>query len=398
MMQRLARRTVGAAALLVLLGTSCSHGSNAARPEPSSTTGSAPPGTTLAPVAVPTVPHGTVSVVPSDVPKNCSVDVTRQLQAWVDATPDNATLLFARKGCYRIDETLHFDQRHNLLVDGNGATLRAFARGTRNRAHVLVQTSDNVTIQDLTVHGANPHAGVSRGSHVAALEAQAGFQISGSSRVMLQGVAASDVYGDFVYIGPLDHRPSHNVTVSRSRFARSGRQGISITSAANVMIADNTISGAPLSLIDLEANSRSDMLQHIAILRNVTGSAHDFWLADKGANATIGDVEISDNRMMQPTGGLIFVYGDNPPLRGPFVIDGNQFIASNAVHDEGSKGAFFFANATGVTLHNNHVTFLDQMLAVELRGSHHVAVIQNQFDGASYVLLPQDGSTDYHVS
>ena len=399
-MPTLGRGAVSAAALLALVATSCSHDTKTARPAPPSSASSAAPATTASsvPVPAPTLPNGHVSVVPSSIRADCSVDVTHELQAWIDATPDDATLRLGARACYRVDETLAIKNRDDILFSGNGATLRAFTRGTRNRAHLLVSGSDNVTIQDVTVHGANPHAGARRDAYVPSLEAQAAFQVSGSSRVRLERVAASDVYGDFVYIGPIGANPSTDVTVEESRFTRSGRQGIAISDAVNVEVGDNSISGAGLSLIDLEANSRSATIRHIEILRNVTGAARHFWLADKGADAAIGDVEITGNRMAQPTGGLFFIYGRRPPLRGPFLIQGNQFIASDAVHDENSAGAFFFANATGIDIRNNTVRFLDRMPAVELRDSHHVSISQNRFDGASVVLLPRDGSTDYHVS
>ncbi len=405
-------------AVLGLCATSCSHDSGrsraAARSAPtvssSATTSTAAPPTGTAPtvpaarrirgsrVQLPRLPSGGVVAVPATIPADCSIDVTRALEAWIERTPDNTTLRFGRRACYRIDETIVITRRHRLLFDGNGATLRAFTGGTRTRAQLYVSEGSDITVQNLTLRGANPDAGAHKGAYVPALEGQAGFWISGAARVHLDGIAVFDTYGDFVYIGSAHGRPSADIAVERSRFSRSGRQGITVTSGINIAIADNVIAEAARSLIDLEANTRTASIRRVDILRNATGAAPNFWLANKGHDASIGDISVVGNHMSTATGGLVFVYGENVRPRGPYLFESNRFIAADRTHDEHSSGAFFFAYAERVTIHDNSVTFSPGTPAVELRGTHHVAVTQNHFRGAGTVLLPRDGSSDYHVS
>jgi hypothetical protein len=332
------------------------------------------------------------------IPKNCSVDVTGRLQLWINATPDNSTLRLAPNACYRIDGTLTFRHRQHLRLDGDGSTLRAVATGNRTRSQVLLRASTNITVQDLIVRGADPHAGATEGAYVARLEAQHAFDVQGSSRVLLLHVQGYDVYGDFVYIGVGEKRPSENVTVSKSAFARSGRQGISVTDGVNVAIVDNTIGGAARSLFDLEANTSSASIRHVLFIGNTTGPARNFWLANKGSDANIGDIRFVGNRMVGSTRGLVFIYSTGTSTRGPYVFEGNDFAAAGKLGDEGSKGAFFFANARDVVISGNRVTFAPGMIAIELRNTHHVTVSGNRFGGEGRLLLPTQGSSDYHIS
>ncbi len=323
------------------------------------------------------------------------------MQAWINLAPDNSTISLLPKGCYRIDGTITLMNRSHLTLEGNDATLKALTTGDRTRRQVLVSGGTDITVKDLTVQGANPGAGAVRGAYHSALEAQHAFAISGATNVLLDRVQASDLYGDFVYIGRggPDHQPSQNVTVSNSKFARSGRQGISITDARNVTIESNVIEGAARSLFDIEPNTKDDVVRSIRIVDNVTGAATNFWLADKGSAADVGDIEISNNLMTAGTGGLLFVFARQGAYRGPFSIVGNRFIAQDHVHDEGSSGAFFFAHAANVTIENNTVTFPKgaAMPAVELRDSHHVMVTGNTFTNAGRTVLATAGSSDFVI-
>jgi hypothetical protein len=397
-------RRVAVMAMAMALIASCSGGKRSSTPKTSvPAASSAAPSTVPAPlpktsVALPRVPGDRISPVPTTIAANCSTDVTKQLQAWIDATPDNATLRFGAGACYRLDGTLRVSARHRLVLDGNGATLRAVTKGTLLRVHVQVERGSDITIKRLSVRGASPNAGASRSAYDGRFEGQAGFRISGATRVLLDRVAASDVYGDFVYVGPAGRVPSQDVTVEGSTFARSSRQGMSITAGVNVAFRNNLITDAGLTMFDLEANSRSALIQHVEIMGNVTGAAHTYWFANKGRDAKVGDIRIVGNTMRAPSGGLMFVYGQQLPYRGPFVVENNQFVAGNAVHDEGAKGAFLFAHAQDVTIRNNVVSFVSGMPAVELRDAHHVVVSGNQFRGAGELVLRRNGSTDVHVA
>jgi len=344
--------------------------------------------------------------VPTSIHGNCSIDVTSELQSWLDSTPDDARLEFRRGACFRIEGTLVLKARHDLVIDGLGATLKATTRGSggrlqvRARSQVSVVNSSAVTIRDLDVHGANPHAGTSVNAYQPALEAQHAFNLLGDDRVTLEHVEASDVYGDFVYIGGSATGPSEHITVSESRFERSGRQGISVTNADDVQIVRNTIGEVARSLIDLEPNLPSQEARDIRIVGNTTGAARNFWLADKGSGFNVGNVTVTDNVMQAATGGLVFVYGPKRAKRGPFVFTGNVFQVTGAVTDEQATGAFFFANAADVSITDNQLTVPPEraMPAVELRATNDVVISRNRFAGTAKPLLSDSSSTGVRLT
>ena len=155
--------------ILVVFANGCSRDSSAPQ---SSTSRSSAVASSSRPGASPSNSSppspGPTSTAPRTIAADCSVDVSAALQAWLQSVPDGSTILLAKNACYRIESTVEFRDRHDLLVEGNNATLRAFTAGTggrlaiRGRSHFAIVGSTNVTIRDLVVRGANPHAGSSR--------------------------------------------------------------------------------------------------------------------------------------------------------------------------------------------------------------------------------------------
>ncbi|HEX5094492.1 MAG TPA: hypothetical protein VFX21_00700, partial [Acidimicrobiia bacterium] len=189
-----------------------------------------------------TEPTGPVRRVPDAIASDCSVDVASQLSDWIDAAPRGSRLELAPDGCYRIDGTVALENKRDILLDGKGATLEAKTTGDRTRSHLKLERCVNVIVRNLTVHGANPDAGATRAAYHEDLEAQHAFELLGVRNVLLDAVQATDTYGDFVYVGNSRSRDSEHVAVTRSTFARSGRQGMSVTDGTDVAIVGNDIS------------------------------------------------------------------------------------------------------------------------------------------------------------
>ncbi len=319
--------------------------------------------------------------VPGTVAADCSRDVTKALSDWIAGVPDGSTLSFAGHGCYRIDGTLLFEKRHDLTFEGNGATLKAGTDGDRDRVHLLFLGGGGITIRDLTVKGANAKAGATAAAYRPDRAFQHAFAFRGVDGAVLDHVAASALYGDFVYVGDdVDtHEWSHDITVEHSHFDGSGRQGISVTAGDHVTIEHNVIRNVARSMFDLEPNSDGGGAKQITIADNVTGRATNFWIASKGSSDDLGNITVRDNVMQQPTGGLIWVYGVLPDYRGPFTITGNTLRTTGEVNDEETRGAFFFARCDGVTISDNKVLLPSGggMPVVEVRDSRHVELASN---------------------
>jgi hypothetical protein len=93
-------------------------------------------------------------------------------------------------------------------------------------------------------------------------------------RVVIEGLESSGHGGDGFYIGGLSGNPSTDITIQGCRADNNRRQGISITSARRVYVADcelmNTNGTAPEFGVDLEPNEPVDVLDHIVLLRPQT--------------------------------------------------------------------------------------------------------------------------------
>jgi parallel beta-helix repeat protein len=344
--------------------------------------------------------QGRSHAIPRSIASDCSTDVTAELQSWFDQLPDHVTAELRTDGCYRVEGTVELAERRNFVLDGNGATLKATTVGAggrlavRQRSQLNIVGSDDVTVRNLIVRGANPHAGIAAAAYQPDLEAQHAFSLHGDDGVILDRVQAYDVYGDFVYIGGMGRTPSRHITVENSRFARNGRQGISITNSDDIVITGNDIRDVRRSLFDLEPNRRADEARHVRIDDNVTGRAVNYWLADKGSGVNIGDVTVSRNVMQEPTGALVIVYGPASGRRGPFTFVDNTFRTTGAVSDENAAGAFLFAYASGIRLDGNVVRVppARRLVGVELRSAADVVIVDNRFVGATKPLLADAAS------
>jgi Right handed beta helix region len=351
-------------------------------------------------------PTGKTYPAPRSIASDCSADVTAALTKWITSVPDNSTLRLGERACYRVDGSFTIANRETLLVDGNGATIKATTKGSRIRVHIGIADSENIIVRNLTVRGANPRAGATPDAYDPELEAQHGFSLGSVRHVLLDKVQAYDVYGDFVYVsstgrGPNRDQPSDNVAVVRSRFARNGRQGIAITNGRNVTVENNDISDVARSLFDLEPNVERNSVRAVRIEGNTTGAAVNFWIAAKGAGNQMGDIVVRGNTMRAPTGGLVFVFGgDRGGARGPFTFEGNKLRITGAVTDEEAVGAFFFAHTDRIEIRDNQLDLPRgrDMPVAELRSCRHVVVEGNRVENEGRLVVADGSSADVHAS
>jgi hypothetical protein len=240
--------------------------------------------------------------VPADLARDCSVDVTAGLDRWLASVPDGATAQLAG-GCYRIDGTVTLQDRHDLIVDGGGATFSAVSptgdlttadqpsKAARTRSHWRLSGGSGITLRALTIQGANPSGGTAPDGYVEKLEAQHGIDIAGTQAVDIDHVAINDVFGDFVYFGPSPARNGQPAVFSGGRvhdstMVRNGRQGIAITGGKGIQIDHNTIGDTRRATFDLEPN--------------------------EGAGWGIDDVTITDNEIGPGRLNLVSMAGAGP--------------------------------------------------------------------------------------
>ncbi len=236
-----------------------------------------------------------VVTISSRINAKGTADVSAQMAAFFRSVPNGSVVELARNGRYRMDQTLVLSGRHNLTIHGNGALFFARTPGDAHRSNVRIQNSSGIVIFNLAVRGANPHAGVSRAAYQTRREHQHGFEVLSGSNIGLVGVTATDVYGDFVYLGRSPHGPwTSGVLIVGGHFARNGRQGITLAAARNVDIERNRISDVRMDTIDLEPNGAGAGVDHVMIRNNAVGVGRLLFVGADGSGP-VDDVTISGN-------------------------------------------------------------------------------------------------------
>jgi len=232
---------------------------------------------------------------PASIDATGKIDVTAEMQAFLDGAADGMHIQFDRAARYRIEGTLALKHRTGLVLDGRGTQFFATTPGDRTRSQFDILDSNSITVCGLVLHGANPSAGTGPDAYVAALEAQHGFNVVGSQHVTIDGVTVTDVYGDFVYFGG----GSRFGTVVNSHLQRNGRQGISVTNGQDILIQMNTISDTRRATFDIEPNVAGDVIQRVRAVDNQIGAGRLNLLSSAGAAATIADISLERNHVMR---------------------------------------------------------------------------------------------------
>jgi len=332
--------------------------------------------------------------VPAAIASDCSVDVTQALAAWIASVANHSTLVFREGGCYRVDGTLRIDDRTGLVFEGRGATLKAVEEADPRRRHILASGGGDLVFRNLTVVGNHPHGGTSVEAYSAAREFQHAFALAGVQGARLERIRASDVWGDFVYIGP-DLRGgrtvwSRNVAVENSTFERNGRQGIAIVAGEDILISNNRLDQVRRATFNMEPTTEEWGARRVRIVNNVTGRGRLLWFSSVGAGSNVSDIVIAGNTMQESTGTpVVHMVAPHGARRGPVLIENNTFSVGGS-----PAPGFRFGRVSGITIRNNRATFAAKrlMTAVGLEDAHQVTIQGNRFCGAARVVSAEGSS------
>ena len=288
--------------------------------------------------------------VPASIDATGKTDVSFEMALFFALARDGATIVFPQGGRYWMDDTLVLDNRHHLTIDGNGATFFVKSAGDLHRSNILLEDSADITIEHLTVQGANPDGGAADDAYQPSKEHQHGFELLSDTYVDLDDVAATDTYGDFVYVGNLEDAPDSNaIEVENSSFARNGRQGISLAAAHNVLITQNTFSDMRMSTFDFEPVGPDQDVQHVTIQNNTIGAGRLLWVAAEGTGEA-SHVAITGNNLH--TQALqAWVENDQPGLRDDWKVIGNT---SDTTFGSPQAAAMLISHVNGLTISEQH--------------------------------------------
>jgi hypothetical protein len=221
----------------------------------------------------------------------------------------------------------------------------------RQRIHVHISGGSGITIRNLNVRGANPNAGMREEAYVSALEAQHAFSINRATDIELDHVRATDVYGDFVYVGGgYGQEWNRNIHIHDSHFERNGRQGIAVTRGQGVLIERNYIGDTRRATFDFEPSSLDGGALEVVIRDNEIGPGRLAFLAAKGVGPNISFTV--ENNILHRGMGTTVRTGLNglQYRRGPIRIVGN--ISDYEIGS--SSPAFEFHRVDGVVVRDNY--------------------------------------------
>lgn len=241
----------------------------------------------------------------STIAADCSVDVTDELNEVIAAAPEGSNLELRPGGCYRVDDTLFFNDRQGLTVSGNGASFDgSYVDGERERRHIRIRGGGALVFEDLAVLGSRCTAPPCEGPGLLERERQHGFAVENVQGITIQRVTIMNVWGDFVYIGQKgDGDRSSDVAILNNLFRNSGRQGIAPSGVSGLEVRSNVIFDAGRTVFDFEAEG--DGAEDVLLVDNDVVRPDNATLnvncADRGTGKVLnkGPISLVGNRIYQ---------------------------------------------------------------------------------------------------
>jgi hypothetical protein len=274
-----------------------------------------------------------------------ATDVTAELQALFDRTPNGGVVRLARDGDYRVEGTIMLSDRHNLVIEGNGARIFATTTGEPDRNQFQIRGGSWIKVRNLEIQGSHPHGGLD--GYVRELEFQAAMTIAGVTDIELDRVNIHDTYGDSIFIDRRledDDRDTVGVWIHDSTFARNGRQGIAVIDGRDIVIERNRFTHMARGTVDLEPVGEL-AVENVHIIDNHVGPGRLLFVPMAGG-APVNRVVIARNTLR---GRVLSVSAKTPPGQRR-----QQFWVVDNTTDEPVNGpSVEFFRVDGASVHGN---------------------------------------------
>jgi hypothetical protein len=329
-------------------------------------TGSAPAVVVAAATSASPITVRTVNV-PSSIDANGTTDASAALNAFLKGVPDKSIVVFKARGTYRLDRAIHLIDRHDLLLNGNGATLRMAGCDVEESAYLLDgRPSTRITILNFTMVGDNADAGTAA-AYVGGCESAMGVAIYGAQDIIVSKVTISSVHAECVYIdaggNPRGTRPwADRITFKDSTCRLNGRMGVAIVAASHVTVVRNTFDDIAISVFDIEPTQPDGGATYISLTDNVINGYGESsrwtpWVLEGSAygmtSTIVHDVTLARNRVhgMTRAGNT----GTSAGLRVKAVTEtwARFSIRDNISTVTGSGPTMYFQYVDGLTVSGN---------------------------------------------
>lgn len=255
-------------------------------------------------------------LIPNSIDATGALDVTLDMQAFLDSVPDGSDILFPTGASYRIEGSLYLENRNNLKFRGRGARVFATTDGStapvsnlpaaitflwpRKRGQFILRGGSGYIFTDLVVQGANPYNWEQEESYNALYEAQHCFDIEGTHGVLIWRCEMKNPWGDFVYCGmwtAYNSDWSYDITVIGNEMHDNGRQGVSFVGTRNVVVEDNHIYNTRRATFDIEPDGTTSGSYDLHIRKNRVEQGRLLFVASGGQPGDIHNVIIEGNTL-----------------------------------------------------------------------------------------------------
>lgn len=240
-------------------------------------------------------------------------DISAALNAYLLSVPDGSTIQFPVAADYTLSQGIQLSNRHNLILDGRGTTLRvqAGASGASQLASSIITGhayggsfslgATDIQIHDFVLVGNNPTPGV----FTPGTEAQANLEMTGCTRLEVYNITGSGAWGDFIFVEDIIDGWFHACTGTNS-----GRNGVSVISGTRVLVESSTFTTNGYNMFDIEPNNSSQACTNITIRNNTGATWGNAFLGVEGSHtgAPIHGAVISGNTI---TGKSLLTIVDN---------------------------------------------------------------------------------------
>src|SRR5574343_1805274 len=214
--------------------------------------------------------------VPATIDATGATDVAGALQTFLASVPDGSVITFPAGGIYRLDRGISLQSRHNLVFEGNGATLRLAGSGASMWSTGFVVYGTPASVSDIVVlefviEGSNPRTGSAL--YDPAGEAQHGVGVYGGSRIEVAGCTIRRTWGDALYVSNGAAADwAAGVWMHDCGATDIGRMGVAIVAGRDVTVERNRLDRIGCGVFDIEPDLDAQGADGIAFVDNAVGT------------------------------------------------------------------------------------------------------------------------------
>jgi hypothetical protein len=272
----------------------------------------------IRPFPAPVTTHAVT--VPTTIDATGSSDVSDALMSFILSVPDGSLINFPSAGIYRIDKAVDFAGRRNLILDGNGCTLKYTSVTGTTEEYSLWRDmggGSDIWIRNFVLIGSSPYPGIfTPGDSPTGGEWQYGVMVE-SDRFEVSGCTISKVWGDGLHVTGFHdvlgyhstHTPS-DIWFHDNHVISAGRNGLSVIQGKNVLAERNAFDKVGFDTFDVEPNWYFESSTNIIFRSNTAGTFGSVFFGLGGSHtASVLDGIIVDGNIV--TDGSLKTLVDN---------------------------------------------------------------------------------------